>query len=471
MPPQPKARQSVTALKILVPATFLLLLAGCATYRAQPLPDDGDLTAKIPESLNAQSLDLPPLRRHTLHPGQGLDGTDIAMLTVANNPDLKAKRAELGINRAQVYAAHLLPDPQLSFSLDHPTSSGPGLTDGKSVGLSYDLLSLIDHNAGIDAAANGQRQANLSLLWQEWQTAQKARQLYFKLLSDRQKVALLEQSAGDQQQRYQQARHQLQLGNITLETLSSDLTGYTDIESQLYQARLDLSDIQHQLNALLGLKPDVVLKLKPPAEEIPGLPTHIPLNVKTLVRHRPDLLALRAGYRSQEASVRKAILDQFPSINLGVNTANDTSNVHTIGLGLQLNLPLWNANRGDIAIQRATRAALRQTYQARLDQTLGDVDQIQDRFRLLLAEYQQLQQTLPTVQQVYQQALKAYEAGNFSSLSYLNIQNTLLTKQTEVIDLRQSLWDARISLETLLGWPVDTQHPTDRRQNQETLSQ
>lgn len=471
MPPHPIVRQSVMALKALVPTIFLLLLAGCATYHAQPLPDNGDLAAKIPSSLNAQNLNLPPLRPHTLQPGQGLDGTDIAMLTVANNPDLKAKRAQLGVTQAQVYAAHLLPDPQLSFSLDHPTSSGPGLTNGHSVGLSYDLLTLIDHNAGVDAAANDQDKANLTLLWQEWQTAQKARQLYFKLLADRQKVTLLNQSAGAQRQRYQQARHQLQLGNITLENLSSDLTGYTDIESQLYQARLDLSDVQHQLNALLGLKPDIVLKLKPPAQAIPDLPTNIPFNVKTLVQRRPDLLALQAGYQSQEASVRKAILDQFPSINLGFNKASDTSNVHTIGLGLQLNLPLWNANRGDIAIQRATRAALRQDYQARIDQTLGDVDQVQERFRLLLAEYQQLQQTLPTLRQVYDQALKAYEAGNFSSLSYLNIQNTLLTKQTEVIDLRQSLWDARISLETLLGWPVDTQDPTDRRQNQETQSQ
>lgn len=441
-------------LKIALAGCGALLLAGCATYRARPLPTTGDLSDQVPASVNQLRLELPPLQQHRLDPAQGLDSIDVAMLAVANNPELKAKRRQLGVARAQLYAAHLLPDPQLSFSLDHPTSSGPGLTNGQSLGLSYDLMALIDHSAQVSAARGERRKSNLEVLWREWQVAQKARQLYFKLLADQQKVALLNTSATTQRERYDNAQHQLQLGNITLETLSSDLTGFTDIQSQLYQARLDLSDTRHQLNALLGLKPGLVFKLKAPVQAVPDLPSDMTATAAQLIPHRPDLLALRAGYRSQEARVRKAILNQFPSVNLGVNEASDTSNVHTIGLGLQLNLPLWDRNRGAIAVQRATRAALRQAYQARIDRTLGDMDRLRSRFALLRQQYRQLQQTLPTLQRVYRQALKAYRAGNFSSLSYLNIQNTLLKKETDAIDLRLALWDARISLETLLGWPV-----------------
>lgn len=458
MPAHPKARRLVSRLKVLVPASCLLLLAGCATYQAQPLPHSSDLADQIPANVDQQAIPLPPLRHHALNPVEGLDSVGIAMLTVANNPELKARRAQLGVAEAQLYAAHLLPDPQFAFSLDHPTSSGPGLSNAKSLGLSYDLMALIDHSASVDSARGEHRKTRLDLLWQEWQTAQKARQLYFRVLADQDKVALLNQSAATQKQRYQNAQHQLSLGNITLETLSNDLTGYTDIQGQLYQARLDLSDSRHQLNALLGLKPNVILKLKPQGVSIPVLPPTMNTDAAILVRHRPDLLALRAGYQSQEAKVRKAILNQFPSISLGFNSANDTSDVRTLGFGLQINLPLWNVNRGEIAVQRATRAALRQDYQARLDQSLSDVDQLDSRFRLLQAQYAQLQATLPTLQQVYQQALKAYQAGNFNSLSYLNIQDTLLKKETDAIDLRLALWDARISLETLLGWPVDAQH-------------
>lgn len=450
---------------------WILLLSGCATYNAQPLPQSSNLISQLPATID-HSMPMPPLRRHPFNPAEGLDDVGVAMLVVANNPDLKARRAQLGIAQSQLFAAHWLPDPQFSFSFDHPTSSGPGLSNAHSIGIGYDLMTLIDHNAQIDSAKEESKKTNLELLWQEWQTIQSARQLYFRIQADQNKEALLRQTEATQKQRYERAQHQLSLGNITLETLSNDLTGYTDIQSQLYQVRLDLSDSRHKLNALIGLKPNVAIKLQQPKQAIPEMPAAISTTVPALVSHRPDLLALRAGYQSQEAKVRKAILNQFPSINLGFNGASDTSNVRTIGLGLQLNLPLWNVNRGEIAIQRATREALRQTYQARIDQTLNDVDTLHARFELLKSQYQQLQTILPTLEGVYQQALSAYQARNFNSLSYLNVQNTLIKKQIEAIDLRLSLWDARISLETLLGWPIATEDATNRKHDgsQETMN-
>ena len=437
----------------LLVAMPLLLLAGCASYQARPLPEGSDLAQSIPSVLK-QKLSLPPLRHEHYDPAKGLNSTEVAMLAVVNNPQLKARRSKLGIAKAQLFAAHLFPDPQFSFSLDHPTSSGPGLTNAHSVGLSYDLMALVSHNAGVDSARAHRQQINLELLWQEWQVAQKARLLYYRLQAQQQQVQLLNQSVHNRWQHYEDARHQLSLGNITLERLSSELTGYANIESQYYQAKLSLTDTRHQLDALLGLDPSVKLHLQQPGNGVPALPHPLPTEAAQLVPHRADLLALRAGYQSQEADVRKAILHQFPSINLGFNQASDTSDVHTIGLGIQLNLPLWDANRGAIAVQRATRAALRQDYQARIDQTMSDLDRVRSRYRILLQQYQQVEATLPTLRQVQKQASKAYQAGNFNSLSYLNIQDSLLKKETEAIDLRVALWKARISLETLLGWPI-----------------
>lgn len=435
-------------------AVAALLLAGCASYRPLPLPDQDNLSDQLPKVINGQRLDLPPLRKHILNPSRGLDDVGVAILAVVNNPGLKAQRKNLDVAAAQVFSAHLLPDPQLSLSLGHPTDGGSGGTNAQSAGLDYGLMSLISHNARLAAARQHQHQTRLDLLWHEWQVAQKARQLYFQLTASQQKVALLKQNVESQKTRYDRAQDQLRLGNVTLATLSADVTGYADVQGRLYQARLDLTDQRHLLNTLLGLKPAFVLKLKAPSQETPNLPASRDDPAGELVWRRPDLLALKAGYQSQEAKVREAILRQFPAINLGVNEANDTSNVHTLGLGLQLNLPLWNANRGDIETQRATRAALRETYQARIDQTLGEVATLRSRFQLLQARYQQLEKTLPTLRQVYRRALASYQAGNFNGLSYLNIQDTLLKQEVEAIDLRTALWQTRISLATLLGWPV-----------------
>jgi len=73
-----------------------------------------------------------------------------------------------------------------------------------------------------------------------------------------------------------------------------------------------------------------------------------------LAQRRPDLLALQAGYRSQEARVRAAILGQFASITLGITRARDTGSVSTNGFTIGLTLPLFSGNRGEIKIERAT---------------------------------------------------------------------------------------------------------------------
>ena len=64
-------------------------------------------------------------------------------------------------------------------------------------------------------------------------------------------------------------------------------------------------------------------------------------------------LELQRGYAAGELRYRAAVLAQFPSFNLGFTRASDTGNIHTAGLGVSLSLPIFNRNRGPIAIEQA----------------------------------------------------------------------------------------------------------------------
>ncbi len=63
--------------------------------------------------------------------------------------------------------------------------------------------------------------------------------------------------------------------------------------------------------------------------------------------------------------MREAVLAQFPSLQIGVTRASDTvgdrsdvgNTVHTLGIGATLNLPLFDRNQGNIAIQRSNARA------------------------------------------------------------------------------------------------------------------
>jgi outer membrane protein TolC len=433
------------------------LLNACAMYRPQSLPEAPDLEHQVPRlKIDARQLPLPLLRSHPFNPDDGLDMTEVAILAVINNPDLKARRLEAAIAGAQLFDARLLPDPQVSLSGAHPTSGPPPLSNAYGVGLNYDLMTLVTRGAGIGAARAGARQVDLDILWQEWLTVQQARTFFVQSIEQARKLAVLRQAQTLFAKRYARSHQALEAGNLTLDVTGTDLTALLDANTRVSQMAQTVNQTRHDFNFLLGLHPDAALELTPLPALQPLKRTVLQGTLADLPKRRPDLLALQAGYASQEESVRLAILKQFPSLNLGLNWGRDTGDVTSIGVGITLNLPILNANRGQIAIQRATRQQLAQAYQAQLDQSLTQIDLLETRYDLLSKARSVLEQKLPILNQMVAKATQAYEAGNIDSLTYVNMANTLLNQRLEVVDMEQSLWEIRIILDTLLAWPEET---------------
>jgi cobalt-zinc-cadmium efflux system outer membrane protein len=430
------------------------LLGACATYAPLPLPQESDLAPELRSiRVDSSALAVPALQHHGFDPSDGLDAIEVAMLAVINNPDLQAQRRKAGVTCAQVFAAGLLPDPQLSLTSDHPNGSAPGLTNAVSLGLNYDLTSLVTRGEALDAARAAARQVDLDLLWQEWQVAQQAQVLYVHAVIQAHKLRLLREAQRLYANRYASSAEALRAGRLTLDVTGTDLTALMDANSRVSQMLQDQSQTRHELNALLGLAPGIELALEPLAE--PPAPTGrwVAQALTSLGRRRPDLLALQAGYRSQEAQVRRAVLAQFPALSVGYTGARDTGDVHTTGLGISLSLPVLNGNRGEITVQRATRAQLRQEYQARLDTTHGEIDRLQQRRTLLDRQLAQTRGPLPELERMVALATRAYGTQNISALTYLNMTSTLLSKRLELDDIKQAQWETIIALDTLLAWP------------------
>src|SRR6516162_9419457 len=109
-------------------AAAALALAGlgaCAMYHPAPLPTHPDLGARVADlKTDIAKLRLEPLRAIHIDPAAGFTPLDVAVLAALDSPELKAKRASLGVSAAQVFAAGLLPDPQLTAGVDQPIA-GP----------------------------------------------------------------------------------------------------------------------------------------------------------------------------------------------------------------------------------------------------------------------------------------------------------------------------------------------------------
>ena len=432
-----------------------LLLTGCASYQARPLPEDSMLAENLQglqysiEKQQAAGLQ----QQHEINPADGLDLTETAIIAVLNNSALQAERTKQKVAGAQLFAAGLLPDPQISANLDLPTGDSSGTVNAWGLGFGYDIIPLITRQARIDAQRQGQVQVNLNLLWQEWQVMQRARSLAIRSTLELSKLELLKKTLDFYLHRYNNSSQALKVGDITLGVNGTDLTALIDIYSQINQLEQAHNETRHQLRLLLGLVPDVDLRFTLPPE--PNLLSReaAEKGLKTLQQRRPDLLALQAGYQSQEAKVRSAVLSQFPSLSIGIIRAKDTSAVYTTGFGISLNLPLFSGSKGAIAVERATREQLQREYQARLSQALTDVDRLLELQVIISRQQARLKKYLPKLRALVEKTREAYKNSDIDALTFFNMEYTWVLKRLEEIDLEQVQWENSLALQAMLALP------------------
>jgi outer membrane protein TolC len=396
-------------------------------------------------------MPLPELAAHTFDPRDGLDMTEVSMLAVVNNPDLKTARAAAGIAHAQAFAAGLLPDPQLGLSADVP-DAGQGVTaTAFNFGLTYDFAALLTLAPRRAAARNEAGKTDLNLLWLEWQVVSQARLLFVRLTQEAQLLDVLDQNRTLFEDRYRRTETALNRGLLTLDAVTPHLTALQDLRRQINDVERLVSQSRHDLNAVLGLAPEVAVPLVGSSELTELDEASIDMLLPDLPKRRPDLIALQLGYAAQEMRYRAAILAQFPSLAVGFRRASDTTPIYTNGLGVTMSLPIFSRNRGPIAIERATRDLLLTEYQQRLNAANSGIHRILAEQRINRQQLLAVNQGLADLSEAAAKTDAAFQARDIDALVYASLQGALLAKKVERISLEELLLEQRVALQTLVG--------------------
>ncbi len=457
MPSRPPFRASSLRMHCLLAVAALCAgaLSGCTLYRAQPLPAAASMTTQ--DTLGRLQIDpakmpLPELAAQRFDPSDGFDIEEVAMLAVANNPDLKLARDDLGIAQAQAFSAGLLPDPQVAVSSDYPGALG--LSRAFSYGLSMDVMAIVTRGANKQSADATVRKTDLGLLWQEWQVIAQAKQLYVKTRFQNDALPLLAKQADLTQTRYERLAHAASEHNVTADSASAALTASEDARKQYADLLHAREQTHHDLNALLGLAPDVTLPLADTAQDRDAAPladATLDAAVAALPQRRPDLIALQAGYEAQEQKYRAAILNQFPSLSVGFTRQRDTSEIYTSGFAINLTLPVFNRNRGNIAIEQATRQRLADEYQTRLNTAAADIAHLRADDAIAAQQLAQDEAALPELERAAAHAQDAYARHDIALGQYVDAQSAALTRRLDAATAREALAEQRIGLQALLG--------------------
>jgi len=435
-----------------------LALSACATYRPNPLPDKPTLAGDSRQlKVDLAQLRIAPLKAIRIDPAQGFTPTQVAVLAVLNDPDLVALRAAAKVPAAQVFAAGLLPDPQIGASVDHPVA-GPDSNTAYSTSVAFDLSTLLARSNTRRAAKLAAKEADLNLLWAEWGVAQQARELAETALAGEARAAFLAKVLNLASDRAARSERAMRRGDVALQVSAADLAIKLDAQAQLAAAEHDTQKARRDLNALLDLESSVRLPLVETSGGAIYDQAQIGAALDSLADRRPDLLALKAGYGAQDANLRKAILAQFPLTSLAVAFASDTAGSVTQGASAAFALPIFNGGRGEVKVQDATREQLRAEYLARLDQTDAAVKNAARELESARRQADLLRADVPRLEAQVWPAMAAFGRGDIDSQTWLTLAQTALSRRADLDDHALAARIAEIALETALFLP-----PADSR--------
>ncbi|AWP21961.1 hypothetical protein C4901_00220 [Acidiferrobacter sp. SPIII_3] len=438
-------------------ALILSVLSGCAVYHAKPLRAPALAALKGPPHraliAAARALKVRGLTPLALDFRRPLTGKELGVIAVIANPALRALRERERIARAQVFAAGLLPDPVIQFSALKPYGVGAGgRTAALSDGFLWDLSRLVTRSTDIRMAQERASAVRYQVAWREWVAANETR------LAARQVYWLKAEWAI--------AHKALALWKGHESMVRGDLRRHLIARSRwlFFQAaqdalRMKAAALHRALRAArvalagqLGLSPATPLAIARPhrLRLVAGAPGAL---FHHAVSRRLDLVAMVAAYHSANAALLRAVLDQYPRLSLGAAGARNSSGVAEAGLQLSLVLPLFNANRGAVAIARAKRAALFKDYVARLAAARSQIYRLAGAQASLNGELARFKGRRHVLAHTARDAQAAYRAHALGLVAYLTLMQELTTVELKMTALRLARAATTLALITATARP------------------
>lgn len=447
-------------------ATVLIGLAcigaGCARYQARPLDREATLEELRATRLEGMvvkrsALDQRGLAMPQLDLADGLSEEEVVSIALTLNPDLKAKRLEIGEAQSLLVAAGIWPNPELGVSVGHGIGGASGYTVGMD--LLFELLRPNERSARKQAAQAQVDAKRAEVAAEEFRLATEARTGLLNVLAAEASVSQLTQATTLRQRVADLLRERREAGDVTELERSAAEMELGQVQRELREARREVANARRDLNRLMGLPPDYVLQLTDAGKPL-EIRTAYSLASEDLERRmltgRFELRAREADYQRTEQELRLAMLRQYPRVSLGPTFERELEGDKSLGLGASIELPLLDRNQGEIAEKQAQRDQLRQAYTAALHQLRAECAAAYAGLRQAEEELAaQEKDLLPLVRRNEELFEGAFRAGEVPVLDWITAQERTLEARREYLKAAIEYRKAVIALEGALGLPLN----------------
>lgn len=256
---------------------------------------------------------------------------------------------------------------------------------------------------------------------------------------------------------------------ITQNRYAAGVVAKTDVlqaQTQLANAQADRvglmrqrAQLEHAIAVLVGEAPGNFTLAK--AEWKPNIP-EVPVGVpSTLLQRRPDIAAAERRVASANEQIGIAQAAYFPSFGLSASYGFGASRVADLfsassavwSLGLQAAQTLFNAGatRERVAGARAAHEEATARYRQTVLSAFQDVEDQLAATRVLAQQYELRRQASEAADQVEQQVLNRYRAGQVSFSEVVIAQATALSARRSLVQLTADRQTTAVALIQALG--------------------
>jgi NodT family efflux transporter outer membrane factor (OMF) lipoprotein len=307
-------------------------------------------------------------------------------------------------------------------------------------------------NAGLDASAADLAAARLS--------AQGELAInYFSLRQTDAQQVLLEATVQGYQRVLQITRNRFEAGIAANADLLQAQTQLANTQADAVGLVLQRAQFEHAIAILLGKAPaDFSLERAPWTVAVPSIPPGLP---STLLQRRPDIAAFERRVALANEQIGIARSAYFPSLNLtgsygfGASEVaalfNITSSVWAIGAQTALNLFDAGATSARVDAARAAHAVTVAQYRQSVLTAFADVENQLAATRALMQQQELRRIASSSADQVEQQMLNRYRAGQVSYTDVVTAQVTALTARRALVQLQADRQTTAVALIQSLG--------------------
>jgi cobalt-zinc-cadmium efflux system outer membrane protein len=383
-----------------------------------------------------------------------LTADSAVQIALLRNPQIKAVYADVGVSEADLVTAGLLKNPLFDAMVRFPNR--PGLTTNTQFGVSIDFLDVFLRAARRKVASAQLAQTQYEAAWSVAGLTRDVRAAYYTLQASQQAVAVQQIFVEAAQAAAELAQRQYAAGTASALDVARQQAAAAQTEVELENRKAEASIARRALAASMGLPGSQDWHL---AATLPPLPDREPergtLQARA-ERERQDVAAARLepDILAERASLERRL--SWGEVRVGVSREQDPEHFHEIGPTLQLGLPIFNRNQGEVRRLEAQNRKASLQLEALTMQVRNSVDDAYDRLlarRRAVELYQQ--KILPLRERIVSLERLQYNSMLLGVYVLLQARQDEIAAVTGSLEALRDYWIARADLERAVGGPLE----------------